>query len=137
MKVVIKLSIVLMLVASAFVGRLAWERFCMPVRGIIASVNGGPLKAVSAQTCPNGLIRVAIPGESSILIDTIQREAYFPGTQFHNFLGLTFSHDPDPAGVSFRDRVKIEKNLNIEFTDDSVAYDDLITENRIIVMLED
>ncbi len=136
MKVVLKLSIVLALVVGAFFGRLAWERFCMPLRGVVVSVNGGPFKAVPAQTCPNGLIRVAIPEESSILIDIAGGDAVFPGTEFHNILGLTFSHDPNPAGVSLRDRIKIEKDRNVEFTDDSIAYDDLLTDNRIVIKLE-
>lgn len=135
MKVLLKLSIVFTLVVVAFFGRLAWERFCMPLHGVVASVNGEPLKAVPAQTCPNGLIRVAIPGETSILIDFARSDAYFPGIQFNNILGLTFSDDPNPAGVSFRDRIKIEKDRNVEFTDDSVAYDDLVTDNRIVIKL--
>jgi len=136
MKFLIRLLIVLVLIVGASLGRLAWDRFCMPLSGIAASVNGQPFTAVSAQTCPNGLVRVAIPGESSILIDVAGRDAYFPGTQFHNILGLTFSHDPNPAGVSFRDRIKIEKDRNVEFTDNSIAYDDLLSDNRIVIKLD-
>jgi hypothetical protein len=135
MKILIRLLIVLILVVGAFMGRLAWERFCIALSGVVASVNGEPFEAVSAQTCPNGLVRVEIPGQTSILVDTLRKDAYFPGTEFHNIFGLTFSHDPNPVGVSFRDRIKIEKDRNVEFTDDSIGYDDLLTDHRIVIKL--
>lgn len=133
MKIVFRIFIVGVLVAGAFLGGLAWRRLCLPLSGVEVSVNGRPQNAFSAQTCPNGLVRIVIPGESVILISSDLRGGSYPGTDFHDILGLTFSHDPNPAGVSISDRVKIETDPNLEFTENSMAYTDFQTHDRIVI----
>lgn len=131
-KLVISVFGVCVLVVAAFVGGLAWERWCVPRSDITVSINGQIESEAWAATCPNGLVIVQIPSQTSVLLNLKDlASSQIPGTQFHDILGLTFSHDPHPQGVSIKDRVKIESDLNVVISEQSIAYDDLLTRERI------
>src|SRR5688572_24909211 len=117
MKIAIKLIIVLVLVAAGAVGGLAWRRLCLPRSGVEVMVNGQKQGSAYAQTCPNGLIRVVIPGQISVLLDRDGRKVYYSATEFHDILALTFAHDPNPVGVSADNRVKIDTDPQLEITE--------------------
>ena len=129
----VRVVIVLCLIAAGAVGGLAWRRLCMPKAGIEVMVNGNRQDSAYAQTCPNGLIRVVIIGQSSVLMDRDGRKVYYSATEFHDILGLTFAHDPNPVGVSVDNRVKIETDPQLEITENSIAYSDFMTHDRILV----
>lgn len=120
MKIVLRIFLVGVLVAGAFVGGRAWERLCFPLSGVEATVNGNAIDA-EAYTCPNGLVLVNIPGELPILISKDTNSAYYPGTEFHHILGMVFAHEPEPVGVSL-DSTKIEEDPDLQFTDSGLSY---------------
>ncbi len=130
MKIVLRIFLVGVLVAGAFVGGRAWERLCFPLSGVEATVNGKAMDA-EAYTCPNGLVFVDIPGEWPILIAKDTNSAYYPGTQFHHILGMVFAHDPEPGGVSLNDGVKVEEDRELQFTESGLSYTDIESKNRI------
>lgn len=133
MKLVFRLFVVFILVIAAYVGGLAWPRFCRPVSQIEVYVNGKLQPNASAKKCPNGRILVEIPGESYVLIAPDFRAGSYPGNTFYNVFGLTFSHDLDPAGVSIDDKVKIDDNPGVEFSENSIGYSDLLSQDRILI----
>lgn len=135
MKIIFRIFAVGILVISGMLGGTAWRRLCLPLWGVQVSVNGQVQSQASAQTCPNGLIRLVIPGQSAVLIDGDLRGGSYPGTQFISIFGLTFANDPNPGGVSLDDRVKIETPPDFEFTSNSIAYTDFQTHNRIVVTI--
>ena len=93
MKIIFRIFAVVVLVVGAVFGGLAWRRLCLPLWGLEVSVNGRVQDRVSAQSCPNRLIRVVIPRQTEVLIEGDLRGGYYPGTKFHNILGLTFAND--------------------------------------------
>ncbi|MEP6947439.1 MAG: hypothetical protein ABJA02_16090 [Acidobacteriota bacterium] len=124
------------MVVVAYIGGLAWQKWCVPRSDISVSVNGQIESKASAATCPNGAVIVQIPGQTSLLLNlTDMSSSTIPGTQFHDILGLTFSHDTNPQGVSIKDRVKIESDLNVVVSEQSIAYDDLLTRERIQILV--
>jgi hypothetical protein len=135
MNIWIRIVVVLILVAAAYVGGLAWRRLCLPLSGVGVTVNGNVQNAAFAQTCPNGLVRVVIPGQNEVLINHERRDVYYLGTEFHDILGLTFTHDPNPVGVSINNRVKIETDPQLEFTESLIAYSDFESHDRIVIRL--
>jgi hypothetical protein len=135
MKIVLSIFAVGILVVGAFFGALAWQRLCLPLRGVEVTVNGEWQEAVSAHTCPNGRVRVVIPGQPMVLIDPDWRGGSYPGTGFENILGFTFARDPDPVGVSMQSTPKTAIDPRLEFRDNSIAYTSMQTHDRVVIRL--
>jgi hypothetical protein len=53
----------------------------------------------------------------------------------HNILGLTFANDTDPGGVSMSDGIKVESDPNFEFAENSMAYTDSQTHDRVVIRI--
>ena len=125
-------KILLVVALLAFSIAVARQMFCWPRWDMEVFVND-ERHAASATTCPNGRILVDIPGEAYILIDPDFQAASYPNDYFYKFLGLTLSKDPDPVGISIADRVKIDNNPGVEFSENSILYSDLVSHDRILI----
>jgi hypothetical protein len=86
------------------------------MRGVTAFVNGKQMP-VQANLCPNQLVRVAVQGSpgSSVLVDREHQKVFAPVTDFYEVFGFVFTRDIDPVGVSFENRVKIERDTELRF----------------------
>ncbi|MEP6789141.1 MAG: hypothetical protein ABJB40_11960 [Acidobacteriota bacterium] len=133
MKIALKIFVVGVLIMAAFFGGLGWRRLCLPRSDVEVYVNGKLQTAASAQTCPNGWIHIDIPAESSALIDPNFRGGSYADTPFYYIFGLTFSKDLDPKGISIGDHVKIDNNPDLEFSDNSIGYSDLLSHDHILI----
>lgn len=118
---------------AAHIGGLAWERLCLPTSGVEVAVNGNIVEEAKTYICPNDLILIRIPGQSQILVDKQNHSVLYAATEFHNFLGVVFAHDPDPTGVSLTDGIKVEEDPHLEFHGNGFSYNDIDTKDRIEV----
>jgi hypothetical protein len=119
------------LTAGAYIAGLAWDRLCFSLSGVEATVNKKAVKDTKAYVCPNGRILVIIPDEMRILIDKDTNTVSYPATKFHNIIGFVFSDDTDPAGVLLTDRIKVEQDPHLEFTENGFSYNDMDSNDRI------
>ena len=133
MKIVLRILLVGFLMLAAYIGGLAWDRLCFSTSGVEVAVNGKAVEEAKAYVCPNDLILIRIPGQFPLLADERKSSVVYAATEFHNFLGVVFAHDPDPAGVSLTDRIKVGQDPRLEFHGNGFSYDDNDTKDRIKV----
>lgn len=136
MKLILKISVVLIMIPVAVGFGFAWRRYCPPVSGVQVLVNGVQ-SAGSANRCPNRMIVVSVAGNLNVLVDRENQQAFVPGQEFYKGFGLVFSRGLNPLGVSLNDRVKIERDTELRFVDNGLSYKDIMSGDEIQIKFEE
>lgn len=131
MQIVLRVLLVGFLMLAAYIGGLARERLCFSTSGVEVAVNGKTVEEAKAYVCPNDRILIRIPGQLPLLVDRQKSTILYAATEFHNFLGVVFAHEPDPTGVSLTDRIKVEEDPHLEFTENGFSYNGMDSNDRI------
>ncbi len=80
-----------------------------------------------------------VPGDSrsSVLVDMGNQKILAPATKFYEVFGFVFTHDIDPIGVSFENRVKIERETEVRFFQKGFSISDPTTGYEVVVEFND
>ncbi len=139
MKFIFKIILILLMVPLAAGLGFMWRRYCPSVDRVTAII-GGVRHPLSAERCPNGLIRISVPSNfnSGVLVDRANQKVLVPGTSdFYSVIGLVFSRDLEPTGVSFDNRIKIERDTELRFFEGGFSFRDFKTGYAVIVEFND
>lgn len=134
MKLILKIVIVLLVILAAAGFGFTSRRYCPTDRGVTAFVNGNK-QTIVANRCPNKLIRIAVPGnpDSSVLVDRENQRLLVPATQFYEVFGFVFAREIDPTGVSFFNRIRIERRSELHFFENGFSIKDSTTGYHVVV----